>query len=850
MCFRRFMVPKMTQSSLINFKNTMPSGSSPQQALYWVNSLPITSAMLVDDICDLSSPQGASTLVDIILHVVNGDTSENGGSKATLTKKSTPGDHLRAAVRLLGQRVGWGNLAPALFERETADYICAGDQSLLLDLLDDLRTVATATTSTPNTTTASSKEERGTSRRKGGKSSSQQLGQRVSLSRGDTKESSPLPPRAPSTSSIRTFATPSSSSSDNDRTRRRRTKQSKSTTNENISNNGRNRRGAASGSNAGPPGIVPPPPRRQDLVAASASDGLAGLSNDDLEEARNRVAKMLQEATTSLEMEEEKSKRGGGGGGRGGGGKRRGHGTMKQQPHFSTRPWAPPQNGWNQSTETLAGTKDKSSTTSTSATSSSSSVGVVTARHVHLVSSDIQRSQRDRGGRHRPAATSFHNREFQNGSQRVDKDGLVTDGMWDPTFTPSLRRLSELGFSPTKARKSKSGTLRGGMSGGDRGGVYYYHDAVNAPSNNSGHAGSSRGGGGGSDTSMEEEVGNGASYRISKRVSTGSGNGMQQWKKELRTPSKKRGGGRRRGGRSAAAASEEEEEEEMEVSGRRSVFKAPHDASRALSEKQIRIVHWMKQLGIRPCPNKKEKELTGGFVSAAFADGVLLCSLVANLEVRAGGRSANVTPGAEGKLTLEGTNFKPRTTASCTGNLNNALKVLRHRKQMNTRHLWSANDLRNGDETIVWELLCDIEQEYSANRIVHQKRSAASKKTQEKKKTKKKKKKKNQQVMATAAATPKRGSGGGGGGGGGVSFMSGPASNPASTLRSKRMSLSAHLSNQQQGAFTSTSRKPFGLLDPELREEEEEEELSSSLKKGGASTQRRRRRRQRNNTDR
>ena len=809
--------------------------------------------MLVDDISDLSSPQGASTLVDIILHVVNGDTSENGGSKATLTKKSTPSDHLRAAVRLLGQRVGWGNLAPALFERETADYICAGDQSLLLDLLDDLRTVATATTSTnTTTTTASSKEERGTSRRKGGKSNSQQLGQRVSLSRGDTKESSPLPPRAPSTSSIRTFATPSSSSSDNDRTRRRRKKQSTSTNNEKIINNGSNRRGAASGSNAGPPGIVPPPPRRQDLVAASASDGLASLSSDDLEEARNRVAKMLKEATTSLEMEEERSKRGGGGGG---GGRRRGHGTMKQQPHFSTRPWAPPQNGWNQSTETLAGTEDKTSTSATSS-SSSASVGAVTARNVHLVSSDVKRSQRDRGGRHRPAATSFHNREFQNGSQRVDKDGLVTDGMWDPTFTPSLRRLSELGFSPTKARKSKSGGMSGGIRGGDRGGVYYYHDAVNAPSNISGHAGSSRsgGGGGGSDSSMEEEVGNGASYRISKRISSAtSGNGMQQWKKELRTPSKKRGGGRRRGGSSssaAAAAAALEEEEEMEVSGRRSVFKAPHDASRALSEKQIRIVHWMKQLGIRPCPNKKEKELTGGFVSAAFADGVLLCSLVANLEVRAGGRSANVTPGAEGKLTLEGTNFKPRTTASCTGNLNNALKVLRHRKQMNTRHLWSANDLRNGDETIVWELLCDIEQEYSANRIVHQKRSAASKKTQEKKKTtkKKKKQKKNQQqmMMATAAATPKNG----GGGGGGVSFMSGPASNPASTLRSKRMSLSAHLSNQQQGAFTSTSRKPFGLLDPELREEEEEEELSSSLQRGGASTQRRRRRRQRNNTDR
>ncbi len=75
----------------------------------------------------------------------------------------------------------------------------------------------------------------------------------------------------------------------------------------------------------------------------------------------------------------------------------------------------------------------------------------------------------------------------------------------------------------------------------------------------------------------------------------------------------------------------------------------------------------------------------GTLVSASFADGVLFCSLVANLEVRAGGRSANVIPGMSGKLTLEGTNFKPRTTGAATSNLNNALKILRHRKHMSTR---------------------------------------------------------------------------------------------------------------------------------------------------------------------
>ena len=36
----------------------------------------------------------------------------------------------------------------------------------------------------------------------------------------------------------------------------------------------------------------------------------------------------------------------------------------------------------------------------------------------------------------------------------------------------------------------------------------------------------------------------------------------------------------------------------------------------------------------------------------------------------------------------------PRTTGACTGNLNIALKVLRHRKHMHQRHLWAAKLLR------------------------------------------------------------------------------------------------------------------------------------------------------------
>tara|TARA_B110000091_G_C13718050_1_gene433523 strand:+ start:287 stop:1078 length:792 start_codon:yes stop_codon:yes gene_type:complete len=219
---------------------------------------------------------------------------------------------------------------------------------------------------------------------------------------------------------------------------------------------------------------------------------------------------------------------------------------------------------------------------------------------------------------------------------------------------------------------------------------------------------------------------------------------------------------------------------------------------------------------------------------------------VANLEVRAGGRSANVVPGTSGgtggtggTLTLEGTNCKPRTTASCTGNLNNALKVLRHRKNMNTRHLWSATDLRNGDETVVWELLKDIEQEYSQNRAFGHKKTSTltgqrGKKLGKKfgkkfgkKLGKRKKKKGNKGGNSSSSSSSNSNLSNSSRTVQGTPVPQGPQ-NTGSTLtgRKRPTSLSANMSSRrtqrgltphttQRMTQRMTQRKPFGLLDPE-----------------------------------
>ena len=96
------------------------------ESLYWINSLPITQCMLVDSVSELATPQATPILSDIILHVLNQDIGANGSKINMSTTYNTPQEHLRSAIQLLGQRVGWGNLAPDLFERNAADLICNG----------------------------------------------------------------------------------------------------------------------------------------------------------------------------------------------------------------------------------------------------------------------------------------------------------------------------------------------------------------------------------------------------------------------------------------------------------------------------------------------------------------------------------------------------------------------------------------------------------------------------------------------------------------------------------------------------------------------------------------------------
>ena len=122
--------------------------------IHWINTLQCTSAMLLNDVTELCTPQGARTIVDIILLCINNNTGANGGSKITLPIKGSPQDQVRAAIRLLGQRVGWGNLAPALFEHEAADQICSGDVALVTDLLNDLHST-TATSSSSSSSSSS-----------------------------------------------------------------------------------------------------------------------------------------------------------------------------------------------------------------------------------------------------------------------------------------------------------------------------------------------------------------------------------------------------------------------------------------------------------------------------------------------------------------------------------------------------------------------------------------------------------------------------------------------------------------------------------------------------------------------
>jgi hypothetical protein len=322
-----------------------------------------------------------------------------------------------------------------------------------------------------------------------------------------------------------------------------------------------------------------------------------------------------------------------------------------QRVKVHTRAWEPDQGGWNKSTAAGAGHRSANNSVKTA-----------------LLKGNALKAMRG-------------TRSFVKGVERVDKTGMVAHGIYDPTYAPSVKRLYELGFSPRKVkmlgRKQSSVTFAENLS--DRA----MADSVRGDS-------------------VDNEPGsNAAAHRAKERRRKLIEEDIEQqpWEKKLRTPSKLR--------RSRAVVGEGNRQHGEEL-------KASVD-SMALSEKQNGLLKWVRQNGIDPCPERGAKAVTAQAVATGFSNGVLLCQLVAMLELRAGGRGVNaVSKTSNGGLNLEGVQLNPRTTAANTANINCALKVLRNRKKMNPRHLWAATQIRNGEPMVIWQILDDIRREYSA----------------------------------------------------------------------------------------------------------------------------------------
>lgn len=148
----------------------------------------------------------------------------------------------------------------------------------------------------------------------------------------------------------------------------------------------------------------------------------------------------------------------------------------------------------------------------------------------------------------------------------------------------------------------------------------------------------------------------------------------------------------------------------------------PENPTTRLSNMQAKLVRWMHSVKVIPedyaskgpeCePNQGVPEAKS--IGLAFQNGVMLCQLVASLEVRAGRRNVHEVRRGSGIFTLSGSRLQPKTTAAELQNINTALKVLRKRQNMNERHLWSAHELQSGSLAAIWELLEDIYRSYTS----------------------------------------------------------------------------------------------------------------------------------------
>ena len=145
---------------------------------------------------------------------------------------------------------------------------------------------------------------------------------------------------------------------------------------------------------------------------------------------------------------------------------------------------------------------------------------------------------------------------------------------------------------------------------------------------------------------------------------------------------------------------------------------------RVLPSQFSAVFSWLRRRGYASNIDSRSPSVSARIVDL-IKDGVLLCDLVMRLELDSPGTNRVDTVEIQIRgdggdvhklITLRGVAINPVARAARVKNLNIALEILRKRKKINARHLWSVDDIADGDEETTWELLSDICADYGGAR--------------------------------------------------------------------------------------------------------------------------------------
>lgn len=109
------------------------------------------------------------------------------------------------------------------------------------------------------------------------------------------------------------------------------------------------------------------------------------------------------------------------------------------------------------------------------------------------------------------------------------------------------------------------------------------------------------------------------------------------------------------------------------------------------------IISWIETLGIA-----RKGALDSQMLTSICRTGVILCDIINRLQGRSGG--------------IKGCERNPKNRTQALTNVNKVLEFLRSYPKMNARYLWSAKEILQGDENVVWGLLEDMMKFYSASK--------------------------------------------------------------------------------------------------------------------------------------